>query len=140
MAQSVKGLTSAQVMMSWFMGLSPESGSVLTAQSLEPVSDSVSPFFSAPPLLMLCLSVCLSLKNKINIKKSQVQCYVVNTKHRSQVHKVCVCMCVCLAEGIQVFMEYMLCEMSVLVIYWYVTNNSPTYFLSLSFFLSFFLS
>ena len=33
-----------------------------TAQSLEPASDSVSPSFSAPPLLVLCLSQ--SLKNK----------------------------------------------------------------------------
>ena len=49
-AQSVKRLTSAQVVISWSMSLSPKSmssspksGSVLTAQSLEPVSDSVSP-------------------------------------------------------------------------------------------------
>ena len=42
-AQSVKRLTSAQVMISWSVSLSPASGSVLTAQSLEPVSDSVSP-------------------------------------------------------------------------------------------------
>ena len=42
-AQSVKRPTSAQVMISWFMGSNPASGSVLTAQSLEPVSDSVSP-------------------------------------------------------------------------------------------------
>ena len=41
-------------------------GSVWTAQSLEPVSDSVSAFLSAPPLLSLCPS--LSLK-KINVKK-----------------------------------------------------------------------
>ena len=61
-AQSVKRPTSAQVMISWFVGSSPVSGSVLTAQSLEPVSDSVSPPLSAPPLLMLCLS--LSLNNK----------------------------------------------------------------------------
>ena len=40
-AQSVKRPTSAQVMMLWFVGSSPASGSVLTAQSLEPVSDSV---------------------------------------------------------------------------------------------------
>ena len=40
----------------------PASGSVLTARSLEPASDSVSPSLSAPPLLTLCLS--LSLKNK----------------------------------------------------------------------------
>ena len=55
-AQSVKRLTSAQVMISQFVGLSPASGSVLTAQSLEPVSDSVSPSLSAPPLLTLCFS------------------------------------------------------------------------------------
>ena len=42
MAQSVGRPTSAQVMISQFMGSSPASGSVLTAQSLEPASDSVS--------------------------------------------------------------------------------------------------
>ena len=46
----------------WFLGLSPALGSARTAQSLEPALDSVSPSLSAPPLLMLCLS--LSLKNK----------------------------------------------------------------------------
>ena len=39
-----------------FVGLSPASGSVLTAQSPEPASDSVSPSLSAPPLLTLSLS------------------------------------------------------------------------------------
>ena len=38
-------------MISQFMGSSPVSGSVLTARSLEPASDSVSPSLSAPPLL-----------------------------------------------------------------------------------------
>ena len=56
-AQLVKPPTLAQVMISRFVGSSPASGSVLTAQSLEPVSDSVSPSLSAPPLFMLCLSV-----------------------------------------------------------------------------------
>ena len=60
-AQSVKHPTLAQGMISWFMGSSPVSGSMLTAQNLEPASDSVSPSLSAPPLLTLCLSVCLSL-------------------------------------------------------------------------------
>ena len=46
-AQSVKRLTSAQVTISRFMGSSPASGSVLTAQSLEPALDSVSPSLSA---------------------------------------------------------------------------------------------
>ena len=61
-AQSVKPPTSAQVMISRSVGSSPASGSVLTAQSLEPALYSVSPLLSAPPLPMLCLS--LSLKNK----------------------------------------------------------------------------
>ena len=48
-AQSVKCLTSAQVMISQFMSLSPASGSVVTAQSLEPALESVSPTLSALP-------------------------------------------------------------------------------------------
>ena len=55
MAQLVKRLTLAQVMISWFMGSSPAWGCVLTAQNLEPASDSVSPSLSAPPPLMLSL-------------------------------------------------------------------------------------
>ena len=47
-AQSVKLPTSAQVMLSWFVSSSPASGSVLTAQSLEPASDSMSPSLSLP--------------------------------------------------------------------------------------------
>ena len=62
MAQSVGRPTSAQVIISQLASSSPVSGSVLTAQSLEPASDSVSPSLSAPPLLTLCVS--LSLKNK----------------------------------------------------------------------------
>ena len=46
----------------------PTSGSVLTAQSLEPASDSLSPSLSALPLLVLSLSLSLS-KIKKNIKK-----------------------------------------------------------------------
>ena len=61
-AQSVKHPTSAQVRILQFVSSSPGSGCVLTAQSLEPASDSVSPAFSAPPLLALCL--CLSKINK----------------------------------------------------------------------------
>ena len=66
-AQFVKQPTLAQVTISQFMGLSPESGSGLTAHSLEPALDSVSPSLSAPPPLVLCLSP-LSLKNK-HLKK-----------------------------------------------------------------------
>ena len=49
--------TSTQVMISRFVDSSPVSGSALTAQSLEPASDSVSPSLSAPTLLTLCLSL-----------------------------------------------------------------------------------
>ena len=56
-AQSVKHLTFAQVTISWLLGSSPASGSVLTAQSQEPASDSVSPSLSGPPLFMLRLSL-----------------------------------------------------------------------------------
>ena len=62
-AQSVKHLTSAQVMISQFVSSvssSPVLRSVLTAQSLEPALDSLSLSLSLSlsdhPLLMLCLS------------------------------------------------------------------------------------
>ena len=48
-AQSVGHPTSAQVMTSQFLGSSPASGSVLTAQSLEPALYSVSPSLSLCP-------------------------------------------------------------------------------------------
>ena len=57
-AQSGKRPTSAQVTISRSVSSSPASGSVLTAQSPGPASDSVSPSLSAPPPL------ALSLKNK----------------------------------------------------------------------------
>ena len=59
-AQSVKPPTSAQVMISRFMSSSPASGSVLTAQSLEPASDSVFP----PLCLYPTCALSLSVKNK----------------------------------------------------------------------------
>ena len=52
--------TLAQVTISRFVSSSPAPGSVVTAQSLDPASDSVSPSLSAPPLHALSLS----LKNK----------------------------------------------------------------------------
>ena len=67
-AQSVAHPTSAQVMISRSVSSDPASGSGLMAQSLEPVSDSVSPSLSDPPPFMLCLS--LSQKS-INIKKKK---------------------------------------------------------------------
>ena len=59
-AQSVEHLTSPQVMISQSTGSSPASGSALTARSLEPFLDSVSPSLSDPPPFILCLC----LKNK----------------------------------------------------------------------------
>ena len=63
-AQSVEHLTSAQVVTSRLMSLSPTSGSVLTAWSLEPAWDSVSLSLSVLPPLTHTLS--LSLSQKIN--------------------------------------------------------------------------
>ena len=60
-AQLVKCPTSAQVMISPVPSSSLESGCVLTAQSLEPASDSVSPSLFSPPLS--------HSPSKINIKK-----------------------------------------------------------------------
>ena len=60
MAQSVKGPTSAQVMISQLMGSSLTSGSVLTAQSLEPASDSVSVSLCPSPTHVYSLSLSLS--------------------------------------------------------------------------------
>ena len=59
-ARPVERPTSAQVVISRFVGSSPAWGSVLTARSLEPTSDSVSPSLSAPNPLAFCL--CLSQK------------------------------------------------------------------------------
>ena len=60
---------SAQVMISMFMGSSPALGSVLTAQSSESASYSVSPSLFAPPPFVLYLS--LSRKNKQTLKKKK---------------------------------------------------------------------
>ena len=68
MSQSVKPLTSAQVMISWFTSSIPASASVLTARSPETASHSVSPSLPVPSLLTLCFSLSLSL-SEINIKK-----------------------------------------------------------------------
>ena len=63
-AQSVKRPTSAQVMISYSVSLSPTLGSALTAQSLEPASH------SALPPLMVCLSLSLP-PQKINKQKKK---------------------------------------------------------------------
>ena len=76
MVPSVERPTSAQVMglISRFMGLSPMSGSVLTAQSLEPALNSVSASLSLSALLTLtlCLSLSLSL-SKINKHENKIK-------------------------------------------------------------------
>ena len=61
-AQSVERPTSAHVMTLQFVSSSPASGSVLTAQSLEPALDSVSPSLCHFPAH--ALSLCLSKMNK----------------------------------------------------------------------------
>ena len=68
MAQSVERPTSAQVVISQSLISSPASGSVLTAQSLEPASDSVSPSLCPSPAHALSLSVS---KINRNIKKKR---------------------------------------------------------------------
>ena len=73
-AQSAKHLTSAQVMISQSVG-SSASGSVLTAQSLEPASDSVSSSLCPFPAHTLSLSV--SKINKCKIKKKRLETSVV---------------------------------------------------------------
>ena len=61
-AQWVKCPTSAQVMISRFVGSRPVLGLVVTARSLEPASDSVSPSLSLSLLLPHSHAVCLSQK------------------------------------------------------------------------------
>ena len=64
-AQSVEHLTLAQVMISRSVSSSPVPGCVLTTQSLEPASDSVSSSLSAPPHLhSVSLSLSLSKLRK----------------------------------------------------------------------------
>ena len=77
--QTVKRLTSAQVMISWFVGSSPVSDPVLTAWSLEPASDSVCISLSAPPPLMLCVSLSKINKHQKK-KKSPSTSFIKNTK------------------------------------------------------------
>ena len=77
MAQSVKCPTLAQVMMLRFVSSSPTPDFVLTAQSLEPASDSVSPSLSAPPLFVLCLSL-----SKIKIKKKIGQIFLAYSREK----------------------------------------------------------
>ena len=72
-AQSVELPTSAQVMISQLVGLSPDSCSVLTVQSLLGTL-SLSPCLSAPPLLALSLS---------QKKKKRISYFWLLCKYRS---------------------------------------------------------
>ena len=63
-AQLVKRPTSAQVMISRFVGSSPVSGSVLTSQSLEPFQSLCLPVSLPLPCLL-----SVSISKIINIKK-----------------------------------------------------------------------
>ena len=90
-AQSVERPTSAQVMISQLVGSSPALGSVLTAQSLEPASDSVSHSRPAPPQLMLCLSPSQkeTLKKKLKQKRkkhSETAALTSRQSHREGIH------------------------------------------------------
>ena len=81
MAQSVKRPTSAQVMISQPVSSSPALGSVLTAQSLEPALDSVSPPLSAsPPAHTLSLSL-----SKIKHKRGACVAQSVGRRTSAQV-------------------------------------------------------
>ena len=84
-AQSVKRPTSVQVMISRLESLSLASGSVLSARSLEPALDSVSPSLSAPPRLARARACALSLKNKQTLKKFTKK-DVVHTLVRKYTH------------------------------------------------------
>ena len=69
-AQSVKHPTSGQVMISRLVGSSPVSDSVLTAQSLDPASDSVSPslFALCPFLTFLCMNGAPGWLSRLSIR------------------------------------------------------------------------
>ena len=68
-AQSVKRPSLAQVMISQLVGSRPTLDFVLTAQSLGPTLDSVSPSLPLPRSRSVCVCLPLSLKNKLTLKK-----------------------------------------------------------------------
>ena len=89
-AQSVKRPTSAQIMISWFLGLSPMLGSVLTARSLAPALDSMSTSVSSPHPFTLSLNLSLSRSlalSKINIKKIKLMNWDEITKGINECRK-----------------------------------------------------
>ena len=70
-AQSAQRPTSAQVTISQLVSSSPASGSVLTAQNLEPALDSVSPSVSLPLPHSCYVSLCVSKISKHRKKKKK---------------------------------------------------------------------
>ena len=83
MAQSVERPTLAQVMISRSVSSSPASGSVLTVQSLEPASDSVSPSLCTSPTHAPSLSLSVSL-SKINKLKKIVLMFIFERERERQ--------------------------------------------------------
>ena len=69
MAQSVKLLTSAQVMISRLVSSSPSLGSMLTARSQEPALDSVSLSLPLPHLCLVSLFLSLFLSVSLFLLK-----------------------------------------------------------------------
>ena len=95
MAQSVKRLTSAQVMISRFVSSSPTSGSVLTAPSLEPASDSVSLSLSAPPpahALSLSVSKINKTLKKIFFKNPKQYDLTTGSKRHRYLYLLTLCL------------------------------------------------
>ena len=80
---SVGWPNSSQVMISRYMCFSPESGNVLTTQSLEPTSASVSPSLPIPCSLSFFLSL-----SKINIKKKKSYEFTLLLPNPVDIHTV----------------------------------------------------
>ena len=72
MTQLVKHPTSTQIMILQSVSSSPTSGSVLTAQNLEPALNSVSPSLSSLSPHSCSVSLCLSKTNKLKKKIKQL--------------------------------------------------------------------
>ena len=83
MAPLIKLPTLAQIMTSPLVGLSPASGSVLTAQSLDPASGPVSPSLAFPHSLSLSLSP--SKINKRQKNEDFIQTYALDQKESRKV-------------------------------------------------------
>ena len=83
MAQSVDRPTSALVTISRSVSSSPQPGSGLMAQSLEPVSDSVSPSLCPSPVHALSLSVSKINKTLKKISKKKINKMIIKPKEET---------------------------------------------------------